>query len=143
MRYCAALACAAIFASCLAAFAACSEGEQHFLVGAHFVLDHGTPLADRERPLVLCNLVGDQNVRLTFLMRGAYFASAAEFYVIDDELNTAKLAPTNGSYSGICPDGWLWSMRQVPHSPAELALLIGSSDAIAVGVERYALRRTR
>jgi hypothetical protein len=133
-----ALACAAIFASCLSAFAACSQYEQHFLVGAHVVLDRGTPPADQERPLVVCNLVPDQNVRLTFLMRdesGAYFASAAEFYVIDDELNTAKLAPTNGSYSGIRPDGWLWSMRQVPYPPAELARLIGNGDAIAVGVE--------
>jgi BAAT / Acyl-CoA thioester hydrolase C terminal len=51
---------------------------------------------------------------------GRYFSSVAEFHVSDDEFNTAKLAPTRGSYRGVEPEGYLWSMTETSEPPADL-----------------------
>jgi BAAT / Acyl-CoA thioester hydrolase C terminal/Acyl-CoA thioester hydrolase/BAAT N-terminal region len=138
MRVAALLAWGVLVASCLSAVAACSAEERSFTVGVHFVLDRGTPLADRERPLIVCNLVPYQHVRLTALLwiKDTYFSSQADFYVTDDELNTGKLAPRSGSYFGIQADGYLWSMRPDPDPPADLRRLSNQdTSTIVVGIE--------
>lgn len=128
----------AIAATSLSAFAACTPEERQFFVGVHFVLDRGRAPADRENPLVLCNLIPNQGVRLTSILwvAGTYFSSRVDFHVTDDELNTAKLAPVRGSYSGIHPDGYLWSMVEDPDPPADLMRLSNrDSNTIVIGVE--------
>jgi hypothetical protein len=109
-------------ALCLPAGAACSPDER-IVVGIRFASEYQYPPADKARPLVLCNLHPDQTVRLTALMRapnGKYFSSVAEFHVSEGELDTAKLAPTRGSYRGVEPEGYLWSMAEVSEPPSDL-----------------------
>ena len=134
---CVASAQVAVAVTSFSAFAACSQDERGFIVGMHVVLGDQSPRADREHPLVVCNLAPNQHVRITAVIgdgRGAYYSSVTEFRVIDDELNTAKLAPVGGSYSGLHPDGYLWSMRKDPDPPAALRDKVGQGDDIAVGV---------
>ncbi len=130
-------ACCGLIASFVSAHAACRQDEQQFVVGAHFV-NRGRPLADLGFPLVVCNLAPNQDVRVTSIlwMGDTYYASRLEFHVADDELDTARLAPTRGSYAGIHPDGYLWSMRPDLDPPAALQRLANRDPRmLVVGVE--------
>jgi hypothetical protein len=107
---------------CLPAGAAC-DPDQRIVVGIRFASEYQHPPADKARPLVLCNLDPGQTVRLTAVMQapnGKYFLSAAEFHVSERELDTGKLAPTRGSYQGVEPEGYLWSMTEVSEPPSGL-----------------------
>src|SRR4051812_28516662 len=79
------LASAAVVISAIQALAACGEQEQRFFANVHFVLDRGHGLADREYPVVVCNLIPHQTVRLTAvtLEGGKPYWSVADFYVAD------------------------------------------------------------
>jgi dienelactone hydrolase len=118
------------------AYADCGEFEQKFFVGAHAVVPPPT-LADQTQPLIFCNLRSDQTIRITSLMITGdrrFFSSTQSFQIKGSELNTAKDAPIDGSYTGIEPDGYFWSMAET-HKLAPDMLSMLSYDPTAIVVQ--------
>jgi dienelactone hydrolase len=118
------------------AYADCGEFEQKFIVGAHAVVSSPT-LADQTQPLIFCNLHSDQTIRITSLMIAGdkrFFSSTQSFQIKGSELNTAKDEPIDGSYTGIEPDGYFWSMAET-HKLAPDMLSMLSYDPTAIVIQ--------
>ncbi len=134
-----ALAVAALLATfCSNSYANCSESERKLLVGPHAAAP--VPgLADQAHPLVLCNLLPGQTIHIISLMLATdrrFFSSVQTFRITDAELNTAKDAPIAGSYSGVEPDGYFWSMAETRDPPRDMLADVASDPtAIIVRTE--------
>jgi pimeloyl-ACP methyl ester carboxylesterase len=129
-----ALLVAALLATfCSSSYANCSESDRKFIVGPHAAAP--VPgLADQAHPLVFCNLLPGQTIHVTSLMLTAdrrFFSSVQTFRIIDAELNTAKDAPIAGSYAGVEPDGYFWSMAET-RDPRRDMLADVASDPTAI-----------
>jgi pimeloyl-ACP methyl ester carboxylesterase len=118
---------------CLSSYANCSESERKFLVGPHAAAP--VPgLADHAQPLVFCNLLPGQTIHVTSLMHTTdrrFFSSVQTFRITDAELDTARDAPIAGSYAGVEPDGYLWSMAET-RDPRRDMLADAASDPTAI-----------
>jgi pimeloyl-ACP methyl ester carboxylesterase len=137
------LRCAPVVTALLAtlssfAYANCSEFEEKFIVGSHAVVSPPT-LADQPHPLVFCNLLPDQSIRITSLMITGdkrFFSSTQTFQITRSDLNTAKDAPEEGSYSGVESDGYFWSMTEAHEVPPDmLSALSFDPTAIIIKAE--------
>jgi acyl-CoA thioester hydrolase/bile acid acetyltransferase-like protein len=114
---------------CSHSYAACSESERKFLVGPHAAAPVPA-LADQAHPLVFCNLLPGQTIHVTSLMftTGRRFLSSVQtFRITDAELDTAKEAPIAGSYAGVEPDGYFWSMTETRDPPRDMLADLASS----------------
>src|SRR5229473_990267 len=68
-------------------------------------------------------LLPGQTIHIISLMLATdrrFFSSVQTFRITDAELNTAKDAPIAGSYSGVEPDGYFWSMTEVRDPPRDM-----------------------
>jgi len=103
-------------------------------IGPHAASPAG--LADRDQPLLLRNLRPGQTIRVISLMLAAdrrFFSSVQMFRITDSELNTAKDAPIAGSYAGVEPDGYFWSMTETRDPPRDmLSALASDPEAMIV-----------
>jgi pimeloyl-ACP methyl ester carboxylesterase len=118
------------------AHANCSEFERKSIVGPHAVVSPPT-LADETHPLLFCNVLPDQAVRITSLMVTGdkrFFSSTQVFQITDPELDTAVDATFAGSYAGIEPDGYFWSMTET-HDPVSDLVSALSYDPTAVVIK--------
>jgi pimeloyl-ACP methyl ester carboxylesterase len=126
---------AVLFATCCSkSYANCSEYDRKFNVRPHIV-ENFPGFADREHPLLICNLLSDQPVRVTSLMLTAdrrLFSSSQIFKISDTELNTVKDSSMGGSYAGTDPDGYLWSMTESHNPPRDMLSSLAYDPATIV-----------
>jgi pimeloyl-ACP methyl ester carboxylesterase len=132
-----ALLVAALFPTfCSHSYAGCSESERKFFIGPHAAPVAG--LADRAQPLVLCNLTPGQTIHVTSLMVTSdkkSFSSVQTFRITDGELDTAKDAPIAGSYAGVEPDGYFWSMEETRDPRRDMLGELASPTTIMVRID--------
>jgi hypothetical protein len=122
---------------CSSSYASCSQLDENFVANPHFAAPT-TWLAGGPPPLLLCHLRPYETIRLTSLMLSSdkkLFSSTQTFRIGGAELNTAKHAPIGGSYVGVEPEGYFWSMTETRDPPREmLADLAHDPAAIVVRV---------
>jgi Acyl-CoA thioester hydrolase/BAAT N-terminal region len=138
---------AAILATfCSSSYASCSQLDENFVANPHFAAPT-TWLADGPPPLVLCHLRPYETIRLTSLMLSSdkrLFSSTQTFRIGGAELNTAKDAPIGGSYVGVEPEGYFWSMTETRDPPREmLADLAHDPAAIVVSAGSLSAKMDR
>ena len=131
----------ALFATfCSNSYGSCNEFDRKFIIGPLIIGSHAVPpavgLADRDQPLLLRKMLPGQTIHVTSLMLTSdrrFFSSVQTFRIADAELNTAKDAPIAGSYAGVEPDGYFWSMTEVRDPPRDMLSDL-ASDRTAIVV---------
>jgi pimeloyl-ACP methyl ester carboxylesterase len=61
-----------------------------------------------------------------------FFSSVQTFRITDAELNTARDAPIAGSYAGVEPDGYFWSMAETREPRRDMLADVASDPAAVI-----------